>query len=369
MIMTAALASCTAVADTAVKDAKNFPADMFLNSEELVIADGSNQTFNTNVSNLSSEVQSVLQGISQKHPNFVSDLVEYGKKMSALRAKSDKGIADAKEARAIRDSFVKKYSKDFYTSIFDYGVQSSMKLLSGYLPNLSDVVGPMLKICFLINDVAPDDVSRESKVLMYYAFAMVSRRIYDLNYANQMLSSAEDFIIDGSDGSPERDFTLGIYMYRAVNNYFLGNYTTAISNFESAPEYDDVNSEWYLYNKLNLYLAYLALDAAKADFMLKSFLVQPADEKTKQAWAYRLLEALNSDRPSELIRHAGDGAKDEREKAERLCEAYYYIGMKYYHMGAVNTARLYFNLSMNQNVVEFLEHEFSAMALHYYFKN
>ena len=366
----AALASCGAVADpvsvnSAAAENKLSP-DMFLNSEDLIIVNGVNKIFQDNVVGLSNEVASVIDGLNKKYPEFVTDLVDYSKKLNELRSKSQNGIVDPVAVRAITDSFKKKYPAEVYVGIFDYGVQASMNVLSGYLTSLSDTISPMLKICFFINDVVPEDVSRESKFKLYYSFAMAARRLFDLNYSNQMLSSAEDILLQGD--LADDGLAQGIYMTRAINNYFLGNYATSISIFESAPEYYDEKNDWFVYNKLNLYISYLALDQARAEKVIKEFLSRNYPDEIRKSWAYRIMLALDSSHPSDLIKNAREGAANDRELAERLCEAYYYIGMKYYHMGAVNTAKLYFILSMSQNVYEFLEHEFSAMALHYYFK-
>ena len=114
----AALASCGAVADPVSVNSpaaeNKLSSDMFLNSEELIIVNGVNKIFQDNVVGLSNEVASVIDGLNKKYPEFVTDLVDYSKKLNELRSKSQNGIVDPVAARAITDSFKKKYPAEVY---------------------------------------------------------------------------------------------------------------------------------------------------------------------------------------------------------------------------------------------------------------
>ncbi len=381
LALAAALMSCGAVAGDSPDNPGNAgtsfwqrlapaPVSRPLTSEEMIIADGSNPQVDQVVRKLSAELTVLPEGISRKYPDMIPQLSEYAQKAKELRSRAQ--TPDPLALAALRSAYSGKYSKQHYLDIFQFGVEASLRILSADVPDTADTVSTVLKLCFIISDLFPGDIKPGQKELMYSAFAMLSRRIFDLNSSNTMLSSAEDFLAQadaegGGDDSRDGAEDHGYGMFRAINNYFLENHRTAVSIFENSPEFYDTSSEWYLYNKLNLYLAYLALDPARAEDFLQKFLASPVDEKNRSSWAWRLLEALDSRDPSDLIRHAADDAASERELAERLCEAYYYIGMQYYRRGARNTARIYFILSRAQNVVEFLEHEFSSLALHFYY--
>jgi tetratricopeptide (TPR) repeat protein len=374
----AVLVSCGAVADPVNPNVpaveNHYPSDMFLNSEELIIANGTSKEFQNNILRLHEDIASVLDGINKKYPDLITDLIgfvekknRYIKETEEAKHNSSPDITrlDVTDLDDIKKSFKNLHPAEVYSSIFEYGTQASMRVLSSNLPVSRDSVSAMLKICYLINELFSDEFSKESKFNLFYSLAALQQLQFDLKYANSLLSAAEEIVIQSGGDDV---LIQGLFMTRGINNYFLGNYAAAVSNFESAPEYYDEKNEWFVYNKLNLYLSYLAFDKARAEKMIKEFLSKDFPEDIKKSWPYRILQSIDSDRPSDIIKKARDGAKNEREVAERLCEAYYYVGMKYYHLGLTETARLYFILSKAQNVYEFLEHLFSDLALHFYFK-
>ena len=56
-------------------------------------------------------------------------------------------------------------------------------------------------------------------------------------------------------------------------------------------------------------------------------------------------------------------SKSNRELAERLCEAYFYLGKLHLAQGKKALAESYFKLSMSNNVYDFIEHRYAMLEL------
>ncbi len=370
LAMLVALVSCGTTTESAVPPSHEMSeVDLSIvpNTEKLYIANGTNLELKRSLIELGTTQQKVIDGISYKYPNLVKIIGEYTKKMYELRAQSQNGLVDPVAYQAIKKALKGEFEKNDYLDITEFGAESSFKAFSVYDPKLEDSAGALLRIAQFFNEVMPDEITAETRALIYYSFGMYYQRIFDLSESNRMFSFCEDVIIQMED-TKDKVLAPSIAMYKAINNFYLKNYNTSVMIFENAPEYTDIKSDWFIYNKLNLYFSYLYSDPRKAQKMMDQFRSQDLPKDIVDSWPYQLLMVIDTANPSQILDEViSDEALTDREKAERLCEAYYYLGLKYNHMGAKNTARVFFILAQAQNVVEFLEHEFSVLALHYFF--
>ena len=63
------------------------------------------------------------------------------------------------------------------------------------------------------------------------------------------------------------------------------------------------------------------------------------------------------------MRQLSASAKNNRELAERLCEAYFYLGKWHLAQRKRALAESYFKLSMANNVYDFIEHRYAMLEL------
>ena len=86
------------------------------------------------------------------------------------------------------------------------------------------------------------------------------------------------------------------------------------------------------------------------------------DEDMGYAWS--IIDVI-AGRTSEKIflENVSDGIKTNKALAQRLCEAYFYLGQWHKLSGNVEKAVYYFKLSLATNIHEFIEYKYSLMAL------
>ena len=160
-------------------------------------------------------------------------------------------------------------------------------------------------------------------------------------------------------------------MYRALNNFFLGNYDAAATVFLTADEYSDQNSDYYLYNKLHLYGVLGRINWPEARAFLKRVEERTESENLKKSWAFSIIHAINTEDFVSLIEDAKKLSDPDNTsvKAENLCEAYYYVGLDLYNRNQKDLAKLFFVLSKAQKVPYFMEYTTSELALANFFKD
>ncbi|MGN1392680.1 MAG: hypothetical protein ACI4V7_01340 [Succinivibrionaceae bacterium] len=86
-------------------------------------------------------------------------------------------------------------------------------------------------------------------------------------------------------------------------------------------------------------------------------------------WIVSLIEVILDKRSEQdFWDHIFDGVHDDSELPERLCEAYFYLG-KYHQINDEKIMALdYFKLSMNTNVMYYIEYQFSEKELQIFTK-
>ncbi|RUO65664.1 lipoprotein NlpI [Pseudidiomarina planktonica] len=154
---------------------------------------------------------------------------------------------------------------------------------------------------------------------------------------------------------PEHGYAL---LNRGVAAYYHGRYEHAQTDMRGYAERDPTDP----YRVLWLYLAEHEVDAEQARRNLADYYADIPESE----WAREIIgvylgeqsirEFLNSD--------FNDNASDNPNTvAERLCEAYFYLGKMLQRQQRNEDAKLFFRLALSTNVLEFVEHRYASVEL------
>lgn len=153
--------------------------------------------------------------------------------------------------------------------------------------------------------------------------------------------------------APDYDYA---YLNRGIALYY-GN-RASLSVLDMKRFYDAQPEDPY--RVLWLYLAERKLDEASAMSHLREHLRQHGDS----AWNWDLVRLYSGTlTPTQLMASVVTGVKDNRELAERLCEAYFYLGKFELAKGNRKEAISYFKLALANNVYDFIEHRYALLEL------
>ncbi|WP_435532756.1 lipoprotein NlpI [Vibrio stylophorae] len=84
----------------------------------------------------------------------------------------------------------------------------------------------------------------------------------------------------------------------------------------------------------------------------------------KEGWGWYMVEIYRQKQSDDaIIKGLISTAPDNRALAERLCEAYFYLGKRYLHEGKTQAAFDLFKLAMAANVQDFVEHRYALLEL------
>ncbi|MGO1247347.1 MAG: lipoprotein NlpI [Oceanisphaera sp.] len=114
------------------------------------------------------------------------------------------------------------------------------------------------------------------------------------------------------------------------------------------------------YRLLLWYLALERLDPSLAAMMLQQFQQNYGNDE----WAWDIVQVyLGNKTEEQLLSRIAEESTDNRQLAERLCEAYFYLGKRAQQEGNIEEAKVYFKLSLSTNVYDFVEHRYSLLEL------
>ncbi len=114
------------------------------------------------------------------------------------------------------------------------------------------------------------------------------------------------------------------------------------------------------YRVLWLYFAEAQLDAKQALRDLQRRYAQRSGEE----WGWDIVAVYAGQQRSEpFLQALPASAKDNRELAERLCEAYFYLGKRAQAEQQPALAATYFRLALSSNVYDFIEHRYAMLEL------
>ncbi len=153
--------------------------------------------------------------------------------------------------------------------------------------------------------------------------------------------------------SPQNEFGL---LNRGIALYYGSRYDLAVQDLEKvvamSPQ-DGYRALWY-------YFALYEQDPEMAQNKLRDL----RDRHATPEWVWELPALmLGETTEAEFIQSLPEGLSNNRELAERLCEAYFYLAKHKLHQGQPDLARNYFKLALASNVQEYIEHGFSLLEL------
>lgn len=154
---------------------------------------------------------------------------------------------------------------------------------------------------------------------------------------------------------PEHGYAL---LNRGVAAYYDGRYEHAEADMRRYAERDPTDP----YRVLWLYLAEHEVDAERARQNLANYY----QDIPETEWARKIIGVyLGEQSIPEFLRADHSDASDDNPDlvAERLCEAYFYLGKMLQHEQRQKDAKLFFRLALSTNVLEFVEHRYAAVEL------
>ncbi|MCP4324732.1 MAG: lipoprotein NlpI [Alteromonadales bacterium] len=146
------------------------------------------------------------------------------------------------------------------------------------------------------------------------------------------------------------------YLHRAIGLYQVKRYPLASRDINKFYEMDKSDP----YRTLWRYIIDSKLDEQKALASLRN--EHAASDDNRYAWS--LIDVI-AGRNSEKVFFAniGSGISSNKEVAQRLCEAYFYLGHKHKLAGNLDKAIYYFKLATTTNIHEFIEYKYALMEL------
>ncbi|WP_406663755.1 lipoprotein NlpI [Gallaecimonas sp. GXIMD1310] len=152
---------------------------------------------------------------------------------------------------------------------------------------------------------------------------------------------------------PKHDYA---YLNRGIALYYGNRPALAVEDLETFLSHQPSDP----YRVLWLYLA----DAKAHPKEAGPRLAYNATRLDTNAWANQLVDFyLGKITEPELLAGLKKGVRTNRELAERLCEAYFYLGKWQQARGHLGEAINFFKLSLATNVQDFIEYRYSRLEL------
>jgi len=147
------------------------------------------------------------------------------------------------------------------------------------------------------------------------------------------------------------------YLNRGIALYYGGNDQLAVDDFKTFSQFDKSDP----YRIIWRYLAEYKIDKVMANTNLKLNRVNIDDSD----WGGQIADLyLMNISQSEFIAGLTKNVKSQNQLAERLCEAYFYLGIYTRMHGQPELALNYFRLALSTNVFEFIEHRYARQELY-----
>ncbi|GLS91634.1 lipoprotein NlpI [Psychromonas marina] len=146
------------------------------------------------------------------------------------------------------------------------------------------------------------------------------------------------------------------YLHRAIGLYQVKRYPLAsrdINKFYALDKTDPYRILWR-------YVIDSKLDAPEALGALQN--EQAGNDDYRFAWSIIDVVAGRTSE-NEFFANIANGVKSNKEMAERLCEAYFYLGHWHKLAGNLDRAIYYFKMTTTTNIHEFIEYKYALMEL------
>ncbi|WP_310650256.1 lipoprotein NlpI [Colwellia sp. MB02u-6] len=153
--------------------------------------------------------------------------------------------------------------------------------------------------------------------------------------------------------APDHEYA---YLNRGIALYYGGRPNLAADDFKVFRQYQQNDP----YRLLWQYLADVELDQKKANQDLVVYALQVGD----RVWAKNVIKLyLGEMSQGTFIDRMAEDVNSNEALAERLCEAYFYLGKYSQLQGDANAAINFFKLALSTNVYEFVEHRYAKLEL------
>ncbi|MGZ9897619.1 lipoprotein NlpI [Shewanella gaetbuli] len=153
--------------------------------------------------------------------------------------------------------------------------------------------------------------------------------------------------------APDYDYA---YLNRGIALYYGERYELAVNDLQAFYDRDPSDG----YRALWLYLMSAHQDVEVATQALAQHRMGLPDK----AWSSVLIDFyLGKLSKDEVFQAAKVGLNQPKEYAERLCEAYFYLGKKAQELGQYQDAANYYRLTLATNIYDFVEHRYARIEL------
>jgi len=172
-----------------------------------------------------------------------------------------------------------------------------------------------------------------------------------------LLAQSYDEAFDAFDSAIELSEQMHYsYLHRAAGLYQVKRYSLASRDINRFYELDKTDP----YRILWRYIIDSKIDATTALLNLEKERVASGDNR----YAWTLIDVIAGRlSEKEFFELVGRNVKSNKEMAQRLCEAYFYLGYWYKYAGNLEQAIYYFKLTTTTNIHEFIEYKYALMAL------
>lgn len=228
--------------------------------------------------------------------------------------------------------------------------------------------------------LASNDLSSEQRAALFYERGMMFDKVGLRTMARIDFSRA---LREKPDFAEAYNF-IGVYLTQQQD--FDNAYDAFDSALELAPGYDYA----YLNRGIALYYAHrpeLAVKDIKVFqqrkpddpyralwlFLTEAQVDQVAavrslnkvyDENKNGDWGWNIVKVYTGKlSAADFIRDIADNTNSNRQLAEHLCEAYFYLAKLSQLQGNMDAADAYFKLSLSNNVFDFIEHRYALLEL------
>ena len=180
--------------------------------------------------------------------------------------------------------------------------------------------------------------------------------------------------------------------YNTLGLYYLliGSFNEALESFDSALELSDNMQYSYLHRAIGLYEigryslaskdieSFYGLDKSDPYRILWRYIINSKVDQTRALNNLKAAQKLNKDKrfawlivdviagrlnEKDFLHSISYGVTKNEALAQRLCEAYFYLGSWHKIKGNINKAIYYFKLSTATNIHDFIEYKYALIEL------